>query len=43
MRSKYYISNSERDVMERLWGKKTENKQSALFEFFQEAEKEWKR
>lgn len=43
MRSKYNISDSEREVMEMLWKQTTEIKQSALLVLFQEEGKEWKR
>lgn len=43
MRSKYNISDSEREVMEMLWKQKAEIKQSALLELFQKEGKEWKR
>lgn len=43
MRSKYNISDSEREVMEMLWKQDAEIKQSALLTLFQEEGKEWKR
>ena len=43
MKSKYNISDSEREVMEMLWKQTTEIKQSALLILFQEEGKEWKR
>ena len=43
MKSKYYMADSEREVMEMLWKQPEEIKQSALLELFQEEGKEWKR
>lgn len=43
MKSKYNISDSEREVMEMLWKQKEAIKQSELLTLFAEAGKEWKR
>ncbi len=43
MKSKYYMTDAEREVMEMLWKQTGEVKQSALLEQFQAEGKEWKR
>ena len=43
MRTKYDISDAEREVMEMLWKQKEAIKQSELLTLFAEAGKEWKR
>lgn len=43
MRSKYNITDSEREVMEMLWKQSAEIKQSELLALFQKDGKEWKR
>lgn len=43
MKSKYYMADSEREVMEMLWKQPEEIKQSALLELFQAEGKQWKR
>ena len=43
MKSKYNISDSEREVMEMLWKQKEAIKQSELLTLFAKEGKEWKR
>lgn len=43
MRTKYDISDAEREVMEMLWKQKEAIKQSELLTLFAEEGKEWKR